>query len=171
VIIFGFYQYKYDEAKDKTDRFKQEIEIFDKELASLQARQDKIKDSLKMVNAVNVLFETRIDWLSFLKEIEKRTLKSVYYTELKAQGIDNVFLRGRAKTTEDGLVQMKVFRTASEFMQDVAVKNFAVREEEVTVQKTGEGTEGEKTEEIQKKSFVEFEVEFKVNPEWLKLRN
>lgn len=159
-----YYKSKYQHIKADVDGLGLEIQNLNAELADLQAKQASLRDADKLIGAVYVLLKNRVNWLAFLKEIENRTLKTVYYTQLKAEGLNKISITARAKSIEDGLKQINIFKASSEFAQDVVLAEMDIQEEDAS--KIGGIEDLEEPEKISV-SVAEFSFDFTVNPEWI----
>jgi predicted nuclease with TOPRIM domain len=159
-IVFA-YKYQYKNIKEKIAQLQKESSDLDQKSSSLErAAQSLVKDSDKLIRTVDILLKNRIDWLAFLAQIENITLKDIYYTNLKASSLSSISISARAKSMEDALLQVKIFKNSSDFVAGVELKNMSVEEETVTMEKDG-------TEESFINSFVDFSFEFNVQPAWI----
>ncbi|MFH1712607.1 MAG: hypothetical protein ABH896_00250, partial [Candidatus Jacksonbacteria bacterium] len=158
--VLFYYKARYKHMQANIDVLGQDIQNLDAELADLQAKQDSLRDSDKLIEAVYVLLKNRVNWLAFLKEIENKTLKTVYYTQLGAEDLNKISITARAQSIEDSLKQINIFKTSSDFAEDVVLAKMDIKEEKISKE------ESEETEAVAV-SIIEFSFEFKVNPEWI----
>ena len=154
-----YYKARYNRTQANIDSLGLEMQNLDAELADLQAKQDSLRDSDKLIEAVYVLLKNRVNWLAFLKEIENKTLKTAYYTQLEAKDMNKISLTARAQSMEDCLKQINIFKASSDFAQDVVLAKMDIKGEKINKE------DSEETEAAA--SIIEFSFEFKVNPEWI----
>lgn len=153
-----YYKTRYNRMQAKVDSLGLEIQNLDAELADLRAKQDSLRNSDKLIEAVYVLLKNRINWLAFLKEIENKTLKTVYYTQLEAKTLDQITITAQAQSIKDCLKQINIFKISSDFAHNVVLGDMKVKQEK---------TEGSEETEPVSVSMIEFDFDFAVNPEWI----
>lgn len=158
--VLFYYKARYKRIQANIETLGLEIQNLDAELADLQAKQDSLRNSDKLIEAVYVLLKNRVNWMAFLKEIENKTLKTVYYTQLEAKDLNKISVTARAKSMEDCLKQINIFKASSDFAKDVVLARMDIKEEKINKE------DSEETE-VAAASIIEFSFEFKVNPEWI----
>jgi len=165
--VFSFYYYQTVQAQEELNSIEEELINLDQTISSLKAQGASLQDSNDLIQSVYFLLKSRIDWLAFLKQIEELTLKQVFYTNLRAEGLQSVSLSGRAEQMEDAVLQMEIFKKATDFVQDFKTKSLELKEETVTVESAEQETiQLQEEKETYTSSFVEFAFNFKVNPKW-----
>lgn len=172
VVFYGclglYYRARLKKIQTAGVELQKEVQLLDAEITVARAKEKVTKDSIKVITTVNTLLVSRSDWARFFNRLEELTLKRVYYTTLKTETGGSIKLGGRAPTLSDAILQIETFKHARDFIKKVAIEDFKVQEEQITVA-ADQGAAGVKLANppaTYSSSFIEFPITLTLEPEW-----
>jgi hypothetical protein len=124
-IYFGVAQLQHTTDRDIAFE-RQRMDQITAAVANLHKRQAADRHLERKLVAINNLIKNHIKWSSFFTKLEKYTLDSVYYTDIKADISGELVLPAVAPSYEIAAAQLVALREANDFVSDAQVNSMQI---------------------------------------------
>lgn len=142
VLALGGYWalfYFNEKLSDEKNQLTKEVEDLKTTLASFEEKKTEAEVVQKKLSSLEIILEDHLCFSNLFKEIEKLTVKKVYFTKIMADSVGHkIILTGRAETYEDIGKQFALFRDSDKFTDyEISEASLKTEEEKSFIEFTG----------------------------------
>ncbi len=158
--VWGLLEYQTRNLRKESLIVADKIKTLDEEIKSFETLRKDASLLKNRLDNLKVLLDNHVVWSNFLKNLEKYTLKDVYYTTMSGDINGQFTLSAVALDFKTATEQYQVFQKATGFVEAVNVSSLS----KTTITKpVAEGEEAE-TEILERVSFL---ITLSINPDIL----